>query len=117
MKKLITICALLAFATMSAGDGKENEKSSGASDNSGTDSVGETKTFTLPGGVRMEMVYVAPGSFQMGSERGVDDEKPVHKVTLTNGYWIGKYPVTQAQWNAFKDKITDVSNKTLAEKS
>ena len=108
MKKLITICALLAFATMSAGDGKENEKSSGASDNSGTDSVGETKTFTLPGGVRMEMVYVAPGSFQMGSENEVDDEKPVHKVTLTNGYWIGKYPVTQAQWSALVSAM-DVS--------
>ncbi len=68
--------------------------------NSGEDSGGETKVFTLPGGVRMEMVYVAPGSFQMGSENGEDDEKPVHKVTLTKGYWIGKYPVTQAQWNA-----------------
>ena len=61
---------------------------------------GGCRTFALPGGVRMEMVYVAPGSFQMGSENGKDEEKPVHKVTLTKGYWIGKYPVTQAQWNA-----------------
>ena len=95
MKKLITIGVLLAFAAMLAGCGKKSEGSSGSSGNSG-----ETKVFTLPGGVRMEMVYVAPGSFQMGSENGEDDEKPVHKVTLTKGYWIGKYPVTQAQWNA-----------------
>ena len=100
MKKLITIGAILAFAVLLAGEGEKSERSPGASGKSGADSVGETKVFTLPGSVRMEMVYVAPGSFQMGSERGVDDEKPVHKVTLTNGYWIGKYPVTQAQWNA-----------------
>ncbi len=60
---------------------------------------GETKIFTLPGGVRMEMVYVAPGSFQMGSSSGNEDETP-HRVRLTKGYWIGKYPVTQAQWSA-----------------
>ncbi len=100
MKKLITIGVLLAFAAMLAGCGKKSERSSGTSDNSGEDSGGETKIFTLPGGVRMEMVYVEPGSFQMGSENGEDNEKPVHKVTLTKGYWIGKYPVTQAQWNA-----------------
>ena len=103
MKKLITIGVLLAFAAMLIGCGKKSEKSSGASGKSDEESGGETKIFTLPGGVRMEMVYVAPGSFQMGSENGEDvskDEKPVHKVTLTKGYWIGKYPVTQAQWNA-----------------
>ena len=61
---------------------------------------GKTETFTLPGGVKMEMVYVAPGSFQMGSESGDDDEKPVHQVRLTKGYWIGKHPVTQRQWAA-----------------
>ena len=100
MKKLITIGVLLAFAAILVGCGKKSERSSETSDNSGEDSGGETKVFTLPGGVRMEMVYVAPGSFQMGSENGEDNEKPVHKVTLTKGYWIGKYPITQAQWNS-----------------
>ena len=61
--------------------------------------AGDTKIMTLPGGVSMEMVYVAPGSFQMGSSSGNEDETP-HQVRLTKGYWIGKYPVTQAQWNA-----------------
>ena len=60
---------------------------------------GDCKVFTLPGGVRMEMVYVGPGSFQMGSASGEDD-KPSHQVRLTKGYWIGKYPVTQVQWDA-----------------
>ena len=60
---------------------------------------GECRTFTLPGGVKMEMVYVAPGSFTMGSSSGGSDEMP-HQVRITRPYWIGKYPVTQSQWKA-----------------
>jgi formylglycine-generating enzyme required for sulfatase activity len=50
------------------------------------------------------MVYVEGGTFMMGatSEQGSDvysDEKPVHYVTLSN-YYIGKYEVTQAEWQA-----------------
>ena len=59
--------------------------------------AGDTKTFTLPGGVEMEMVYVAPGSFTMGSpesEEGRWDNETQHRVTLTKGFWIGKYPFT-----------------------
>ena len=61
---------------------------------------GDTKTLTLPGGAAMELVYVSPGSFMMGSNTGLDNEKPVHKVTLTKGFWMGKYEVTQAQWKS-----------------
>ena len=47
----------------------------------------------------IEMVYVQGGTFQMGSNDGNPDEKPVHSVTL-DGFYIGKYEVTQAQWRA-----------------
>jgi formylglycine-generating enzyme required for sulfatase activity len=48
----------------------------------------------------IEMVYVPGGSFQMGSTSGGDsDERPVHTVTLT-GFYIGKYEVTQGQYQA-----------------
>jgi formylglycine-generating enzyme required for sulfatase activity len=48
------------------------------------------------------MVYVQGSTFTMGctSEQGSDcwdDEKPVHQVTL-DGFYIGKYEVTQAEW-------------------
>jgi len=46
----------------------------------------------------MEFIYVAAGSFNMGSNDGDIDEKPIHKVEITNGFYIGKYEVTQAQW-------------------
>ncbi len=64
---------------------------------------GECRTFTLPGGATMEMIYVAPGSFTMGSpssEDGHEDDETQHRVTLTKGYWLGKYEVTQRQWES-----------------
>ena len=50
------------------------------------------------------MVYVEGGTFTMGatSEQGGDadsNEKPTHQVTLSS-YYIGKYEVTQAEWQA-----------------
>ena len=51
----------------------------------------------------MEFVYAPGGKFEMGcgkKEQGCDnDEKPRHNVKV-NGFWIGKYEVTQAQWEA-----------------
>ena len=64
---------------------------------------GDTKTLALPGGVPMEMIYVAPGSFVMGSpvmEEGRNGDETQHHVALTKGYWLGKYEVTQRQWEA-----------------
>ncbi len=42
-------------------------------------------------------VFVQGGTFQMGSNDGDDDEKPVHSVTVSD-FYIGKYEVTQAEW-------------------
>jgi formylglycine-generating enzyme required for sulfatase activity len=57
-----------------------------------------------------EFIEVRGGTFLMGAQSeypnapnydadAEDDESPVHKVTLSD-YFIGKYPVTQAQWKA-----------------
>jgi len=54
----------------------------------------------LGGGVKMEFVLIRPGSFMMGSEKGADDEKPVHNVTITKLFYLGKYEVMQEQWEA-----------------
>ena len=61
---------------------------------------GACEIFTLPGGVKMEMVYVAPTKkdFWMGRDGGNYREGPSHPIRLSKGYWIGKYPVTQSQW-------------------
>ncbi len=52
-----------------------------------------------------EMVLVKKGLFIMGSGEGSTGfgEKPEHWVRLTQSYYIGKYPVTQAVWSAIMD--------------
>lgn len=54
--------------------------------------------------VGMEFVKIAPGEFMMGCSTGDSacqaDEKPVHRVQITKAFEIGKYEVTQAQWQA-----------------
>jgi formylglycine-generating enzyme required for sulfatase activity len=54
---------------------------------------------------QMEMLLIPPGSFQMGCSASQwyscsSNENPVHTVTLTNAYYLGRYEVTQAQWQA-----------------
>lgn len=65
--------------------------------------LAETISFDIDDGVALDMVLVKPGTFKMGNP-GTDDlfvyEKPVHNVTLTKSYYIGKYEVTQEQWIA-----------------
>ena len=65
---------------------------------------GETTTMFLPGGAEIEMVWIEPGTFMMGSpedEPGRDsDEGPVHEVTITRGFYLGKYELTQEQWES-----------------
>ena len=60
------------------------------------------KTITIADGVSLTMIGVEPGSFMMGSENGNDNEKPVHRVTLTQPYYLGETEVTQARWRAVK---------------
>ncbi|NLB68429.1 MAG: SUMF1/EgtB/PvdO family nonheme iron enzyme [Lentisphaerae bacterium] len=62
--------------------------------------AGETRVVDLGGGVKLELVPVAPGSFRTGSDDGDSNEKPVRTVKITRGYWLGKTEVTQAQWRS-----------------
>ena len=73
-------------------------------------------TLDLGGGVTMEMVYIAPGKFIMGGERETDGrfecvEVPKREVTITRGYYLGKYPVTQAQFQAVMGSNPSRSSK------
>ena len=46
----------------------------------------------------IEFVWIPAGCFQMGSNDGDTDEKPVHPVLLTKGFWLARYELTQGQW-------------------
>ena len=63
-------------------------------------------TISIPvkNGINIEMVKVEAGTFMMGATPEMkdpfDEEKPVHQVTLTHDYYVGKYEVTQVLWQA-----------------
>ena len=69
---------------------------------------GNTISIPVKNGINIEMVKVEAGTFMMGAtsemQYPIDDEKPVHQVTLTNDYYMGKYEVTQALWQAVTGK-------------
>jgi formylglycine-generating enzyme required for sulfatase activity len=53
----------------------------------------------------IEMVLIPPGTFMMGCSPTPDsgcwlEESPVHQVTLTRPFYMGRYELTQAQWTA-----------------
>lgn len=87
-------------------------------------------TFQMTQTVEIAMVSVEPGTFTMG---GTPDfvgsgplTRPQHRVTLTRGLWVGKYEVTQAEYEAVMGTnpsyikkpthpVTDIDNYQMME--
>lgn len=99
MKHIFTMCiasAAIAALASAPADGSA----------SGTNVVrksGDKGVVVLPGGAKMEVIWCAPGKFKMGSpndEIGHLADERIHVVTLTKGFWLGKYEVTQGQWDS-----------------
>jgi formylglycine-generating enzyme required for sulfatase activity len=63
--------------------------------------VVELFTEILNSEIILEMIKIPKGTFQMGASGWFvsSDQKPQHDVTIPE-FWMGKYPVTQAQWRA-----------------
>jgi formylglycine-generating enzyme required for sulfatase activity len=73
-------------------------------------------TIDLGDGVTMELRYIKPGTFVMGGESTTDGrfecvEVPKHEVTLSRGFYLGKYEVTQAQYEAIMGSNPSRSTK------
>ena len=64
---------------------------------SGSGPAAPSPTHIVPSADNLEMIWVEPGSFMMGQ---VGLAEPVHEVTLTEGFYLGKFEVTQAQYEA-----------------
>lgn len=61
-------------------------------------------TAQLPNGATMEFVWIEPGKFTMGAvgwmfEKG-GWEGPRHEVAISKGFYLGKFEISQAQWQA-----------------
>ncbi|MDB4373497.1 SUMF1/EgtB/PvdO family nonheme iron enzyme [Akkermansiaceae bacterium] len=76
----------------------------------------EEVTLDLGDGVKMEMIYIKPGTFEMGGESEKDGrfecvELPKHDVELTKGFYLGKYEVTQEQYEMIMGSNPSKSTK------
>ncbi len=64
----------------------------------------ENISIPVKDGISIDMIRVEAGTFTMGAtaemKEPYDWEKPTHRVTLTNDYYIDKYEVTQVLWQA-----------------
>ncbi len=81
---------ILAITVVTIGSISDNEKQ-------------KEITIKLPGGVEMEMIWINPGRFIMGSpenERKREDNEIQHEVIISKGFWLGKYEITQNQWES-----------------
>lgn len=59
----------------------------------------------------MKMMPIPAGSFQMGSEDGDFDEKPVHPVTISNPFLLSATEVTNAQYEQFEPSHCEFRGK------
>ena len=79
----------------------------------GQDEIGLWMGFTYKG-VNYRFRWILPGTFKMGSNDIAEEEKPVHDVTITQGFWLGETTVTQALWQAVMgDNPSDFKGEDL----
>jgi formylglycine-generating enzyme required for sulfatase activity len=99
--------------TYSISDGASNEANATRVVNVGQAS---THNADLNASVQLQMLWVEPGTFTMGSpttESGrQSDREDEHNVSLTKGFYLGKYEVTQAQYQAVMTGNTDSLSAT-----
>lgn len=83
---------------------QSNSQQKPTSPNLSSNASGSTITIPVKDSISIEMVKVEAGTFMMGAtpemKNPESDEKPAHQVSLTKDYYLGKYEVTQALWQA-----------------
>lgn len=116
MKQIVLISLL--FLLFSCSGGKKSDKKteeqhqtlSTEKKEASTEKNSESKTSVVAPG--SEMIFFDGGTFMMGSENGLPNEKPVHEVKI-EPFYIDKSPVTVAQFRHF---VEVTGFKTEAEK-
>ena len=95
-------------STSSTSSSQSATTSSGFSSTSSVSSGNNEISIPVKNGITIDMVKVEAGTFMMGATSEMQDpygdEEPVHQVTLTNDYYMGKYEVTQTLWQAVTGK-------------
>ena len=73
---------------------------------------GKVEVIDLGKGINLEMMVIPAGKFKMGSpetEKGRQKNEVQHDVVITKSFLIGKYEVTQQQWEALMGKNPSVN--------
>jgi formylglycine-generating enzyme required for sulfatase activity len=95
----VALVALTAHGSLTLAAAQESKEAGGKTKN-----PPKELAVDLGGGVKLEMVLIPAGEFLMGSpdsdKDAQSDEKPQHRVRITEPFYLGKYPVTQEQWEA-----------------
>jgi eukaryotic-like serine/threonine-protein kinase len=81
---------------------------------------GVVEPLNLPtGATPLEMVYIPAGKFEMGSLPSEQDsavnERPLHSVTVKVPFYMGRYAVTQRQWQAVGLSLPSIESKFLGD--
>ncbi|MCY2940630.1 MAG: formylglycine-generating enzyme family protein [Planctomycetota bacterium] len=119
MKRIIVMVLILVGSITLAGCSKKkapqtkDEPTAGKVGSSPKESLGKEAVIDLGKGIKLEMVLIPAGKFKMGSplsEKGRFDpaskmnvksgDETQHEVTLTKPFYMGKFEVTQEQWEA-----------------
>ena len=96
--KAILLALSVALLMLGCGEEAQKEALQEKAKDDNTAPLGEK--FTIPD-LDLTMIWVEPGSFMMGSpetEKWRVRNETQHQVTLTNGFYLGKYELTQVQW-------------------
>ncbi len=118
MIKLVFI-QLLIFSILTACTGNKSQNNNAvrpdntAKNNIQSQEKAELPSVTgIPSGTEAAMIFFEGGTFEMGSETGLPNERPTHEVNI-EPFFIDKHPVTVAQFRQF---IEVTGYKTEAEK-
>jgi sulfatase modifying factor 1 len=98
MKSLL-LAMLIGLMMVGCGEEAQKEAVQEEAPKEASFAIKPGENFTIPD-LGLEMLWVKPGTFMMGSpesEKGRSNETQ-HQVTLTDGFYLGKHEVTQAQW-------------------
>ena len=86
-----------------------------AADSPSPDAVEHSETWTND--LQMTFVLIPAGSFDMGSESGDDDERPVRSMRIDEPFYMAQFEVTQAQWFSVMEsdpsQFTDDDNRPV----
>ncbi len=94
---IIFLVSMIALGSVQVAEAQSEEKESD-SGASVSEEQPSNENGVIMNSIGMKLKLIEPGEFMMGSDKGQDVEKPVHKVRITKAFYIGVYEVTQEQY-------------------